>query len=107
MTGSGVGGDGVGVGEGDGDAVDPGAPVEAPSMEGFAEGSGEGVGAALPAPGEAVGEGVGEGEPWGSWASALVAATRLRTLKARARTIPGKGNTEPEPVPHIRIPELE
>ena len=106
MTGSGVrDGDGVGVGEGDGDAVDPGAWVEAPSMEGFAEGSGEGVGAALPAPGEAVGE--GEGEPWGSWASALVAATRLRTLKTRARTIPGKGNTEPEPVPHIRIPELE
>ncbi len=58
-------------------------------MEGFADGSGVGAGTAR----LTSGEGLGEGEIFGSWARAVVAAARLRTLRARARTIRAKGNT--------------
>jgi hypothetical protein len=79
-------GEGIGVGE------TPAAPaagaVEGPSIEGFADG---------------VGEGVGEGELLGSWASAVVAAARLRTLRVRARTIRGKGNTGVFPEPRFGV----
>ena len=73
MTIAGVG-DGVGEAKAAGDAAGEGEAGEA----------GEGAG---------VGDGVWDADFVGSWASAVVAATRLRTLRTRARTMSPKGST--------------